>query len=111
MADLEPERWALDLIEGSPLPSVLSNPRPPENPIVACNQAFVDLTLYPREEIVGRNARFLTGPGTEPSMTRAMREGIRDRRPTLVELLNYKKDGTPVPQRGVRGAPFQPRRR
>jgi PAS domain S-box-containing protein len=95
MVDLEPERWALDLIEGSPLPSVLSNPRLEDNPIIACNQAFVDMTLYPREEIIGRNARFLSGPETEPSMTRVMRDGIRDHRPTLVELLNYKKDGTP----------------
>jgi len=94
IADLEPERWALDLIEGSPIAAVISNPRLPDNPIVACNQAFLHLTLYAREEVIGRNCRFLAGPGTEPQLRRAMREGIRCRRPALVELLNYKRDGT-----------------
>ncbi len=95
MADLVPERWVLDLIEVSPIASVISNPRLPDNPVVACNQAFMDLTLYPREEIIGRNCRFLTGAGTDPLQTQAMREGIRDLRPTMVELVNYKRDGTP----------------
>jgi len=95
MADLVPERWVLDLIEASPIASVISNPRLPDNPVVACNQAFMDLTLYPREEIIGRNCRFLTGAGTDPLQTQAMREGIRDLRPTMVELVNYKRDGTP----------------
>jgi PAS domain S-box-containing protein len=95
VARLEPERWVLDLIEGSPIASVISNPRLPDNPVVACNQAFLDLTLYSREEVIGRNSRFLTGPATEPWLSQIMREGIRDRRPTMVELVNYKRDGTP----------------
>jgi len=95
MVDLEPERWVLDLIEASPVASVISNPRLPDNPVVACNQSFLDLTLYPREEIIGRNCRFLAGPGTEPWLKQAMRDAIAERRPVLVEILNYKKDGTP----------------
>lgn len=55
----------------------------------------MDLTGYSEEEIVGRNCRFLAGPGTEPWLTEMIREGVRDRKPVLVEILNYKKDGTP----------------
>lgn len=66
----------------------------PDNPIVACNQAFLDLTGYAVEEVVGRNCRFLAGPGTEPWLTEAIREGVREKRPSLVEIINYKKDGT-----------------
>ena len=86
---------ASDLICSSPIASVVSNPRLPDNPLVACNQAFIDLTGYGENEIIGRNCRFLSGPGTEPWLTEAIRQGVKERRPVLVEILNYKKDGTP----------------
>ena len=86
---------ASDLICSSPIASVVSNPRLPDNPLVACNQAFIDLTGYGEDEIIGRNCRFLSGPGTEPWLTEAIRQGVKERRPVLVEILNYKKDGTP----------------
>ena len=95
MLDLTPDPWVTDLIEGSPIASVISNPRLDDNPLVAVNQAFLDLTQYTREEVIGRNCRFLAGPSTENWLTQAMRDGIADRRPVLVEILNYKKDGTP----------------
>jgi PAS domain S-box-containing protein len=85
----------LGLIADSPVASVISNPRLPDNPIVACNRAFCDLTLYPEDMVLGRNCRFLAGPGTEPWLSESIREGVRERRPVLVEILNYKRDGTP----------------
>lgn len=84
-----------DLIGASPVASVISDPRQPDNPIVACNDAFCALTGYRPAEIVGRNCRFLSGPGTEPWLTQAIRDGVRRHRPVLVEILNYKRDGTP----------------
>lgn len=83
------------MIGTSPIAAVISNPRLPDNPIVECNEAFVALTGYSREEIVGHNCRFLSGPGTEPWLTEMLRNGIRRRQPVMVEILNYKKGGTP----------------
>jgi PAS domain S-box-containing protein len=82
-------------IEGSPIATVVTNPRLPDNPLVAVNQAFCTLTGYPAAEIVGRNCRFLAGPETEPWQTESVREAIRSLRPALIELLNYRRDGTP----------------
>ena len=82
------------MIGSSPIAAVMSDPRLPDNPIVECNAAFVALTGYQREEIIGHNCRFLTGPGTEPWLTEMLRNGIRRRQPVMVEILNYKKDGT-----------------
>ena len=48
-----------------------------------------------REEVVGRNCRFLQGPGTDPAEVQKLREGLAAERPTTVRLLNYKHDGTP----------------
>lgn len=83
------------LIRASPIAAVISNPRLPDNPIVACNEAFTKLTGYSRDEIVGRNCRFLVGEGTEPELTKALRAGIQAKQPVMAEILNYKKDGTP----------------
>ena len=83
------------MIGASPIAAVLSNPRLPDNPIVECNEAFVALTGYRNDEIIGHNCRFLSGKGTEPWLTEMLRNGIRRRQPVMVEILNYKKDGTP----------------
>lgn len=83
------------LISNSRVAAVVSDPRLPDNPIVACNQAFIDLTGFDRDEIVGRNCRFLRGAGTEPELTAILREAIGSVRPAMVELTNYRKDGTP----------------
>jgi len=82
------------MIENSPIAAVVSNPRLPDNPIVECNQPFLDLTGYARDEVIGRNCRFLRGPETEPWLIDKMREGIRAPRPVLVEIVNYRKNGT-----------------
>ena len=78
----------------SPIATVVSNPRLPDNPIVAANAAFCALTGYEEGEIVGRNCRFLAGPDTEPWLTERIRQTLRDLRPSLTEILNYKKDGS-----------------
>lgn len=82
-------------IEYSPIATVISDPRQSGNPIVASNKAFSDLTGYEQNEILGRNCKFLAGDDTEPWLTEKLREGISSQKPVLVELLNYKKDGTP----------------
>lgn len=86
---------ASDLIASSAVAAVVSNPRLPDNPIIECNDAFNTLTGYARDEVIGRNCRFLSGPATEPNLTEELRTGVRNRRPAMVEILNYKKDGTP----------------
>lgn len=83
------------LITNSPIASVISDPRHEDNPIVACNQAFMDLTGYTEHEIIGRNCRFLAGPATEPWLTQAIRSSVERHAPVLLEILNYKRDGTP----------------
>ncbi len=83
------------LIEDSLVAAVVSDARHPDTPIVSCNRAFLELTGYSREEIIGRNCRFLRGADTEPELTAQLRAGIAAHMPVMVEILNYKKDGTP----------------
>lgn len=83
-----------EMIANSQVAAVITDPRLPDNPIIECNDAFVALTGYAREEVSGRNCRFLAGPETEPWLQETIRTGLRDRKPVLAEILNYKKDGT-----------------
>lgn len=83
----------LETVGLSPIPSVISNPRSHDNPLVVVNSAFCRLTGYDEQEIVGRNCRFLAGDGTEPWLSERIRAGIAARRAVLVDILNYRKDG------------------
>jgi len=83
------------MIDNSAVAAVISNPRLPDNPIIECNAAFEALTGYARSEVIGRNCRFLAGPETEPGLTAQIVAAVSERRPVLVEILNYRKDGTP----------------
>lgn len=84
-----------EMIATSATAAVISDPRQPDNPIIDCNDAFTALTGYSRDEIVGRNCRFLRGPQTENAKVEMLRAAIHGRQPVMVEILNYRKDGTP----------------
>jgi PAS domain S-box-containing protein len=85
----------LESIQYSPIATVISDPKLPDNPIISANDSFCALTGYKMDEIIGRNCKFLTGENTESWQTEKLRQGISSLQPVLVELLNYKKDGTP----------------
>jgi PAS domain S-box-containing protein len=84
----------LEVIGLSPVASVISNPRRPDNPIEVANPAFCRLTGYKESDIVGRNCRFLAGAATEPWLTDRIRDGIARRTSVLVDILNYRSDGS-----------------
>lgn len=85
----------LESIAVSPIATVITNPRRADNPLEVVNPAFLALTGYREEEIIGRNCRFLAGKLTEPWITERIREAIRSRQSVLVDILNYRRDGTP----------------
>jgi len=79
-------------IHASPFATIVTDNRQPDNPIIAANEPFTQLTGYPQEEILGRNCRFLAGRLTEPDARSALRASIANGEPIVVELTNYKKN-------------------
>ena len=78
----------------SRMPMCLSDPHRPDAPIIFCNQAFERLVGYGRDEILGRNCRFLQGEGTDPEAVEEIRRALATDREVHIELLNYRKDGS-----------------
>ncbi|KAJ8551815.1 hypothetical protein K7X08_028258 [Anisodus acutangulus] len=72
---------------------VITDPRLPDNPIIFASDSFLELTEYSREEILGRNCRFLQGPETDPATVRKIRQAIDNQTDVTVQLINYTKTG------------------
>ncbi|KAK9677690.1 hypothetical protein RND81_11G160700 [Saponaria officinalis] len=72
---------------------VISDPRLPDNPIIFASDSFLELTEYTREEILGRNCRFLQGPETDQATVQRIRDAIKEQREITVQLINYTKSG------------------
>nr|AML78570.1 putative LOV domain-containing protein [Verbascum arcturus]AML79396.1 putative LOV domain-containing protein [Verbascum sp. BC-2016] len=72
---------------------VISDPRLPDCPIIFASDSFLELTEYSREEILGRNCRFLQGPETDQGTVQQIRDAIREQRELTVQLINYTKSG------------------
>lgn len=72
---------------------VLTDPRLADNPIIFASDSFLELTEYTREEVLGRNCRFLQGPETDQAVVGMIRDAIREEREVTVQLLNYTKTG------------------
>ena len=72
----------------------LVDPHADDLPIVFANRAFRRLTGYSEDEVIGRNCRFLQGPKTDPEPIGRIRNAIANEDVVVVELLNYRKNGT-----------------
>jgi PAS domain S-box-containing protein len=88
----------------------VSDARAHDTPLVWVNPGFERVTGYPADEVLGRNCRFLQGPGTDPAAVARLRAGIAECRDVSVTLLNHRADGaafwnevTVSPVRDARG--------
>ena len=81
-------------IEMTRMPMILADPNQPDTPIVFANKAFLDLTGYEEDEILGRNCRFLQGAQTDREVVAELREAVANKGSIAVELLNYRRDGS-----------------
>lgn len=60
---------------------------------------IVDFIAYHNQschfQVIGRNCRFLQGPGTDPRSIEVIRKAIANGTEVTTCILNYKVDGTP----------------
>jgi PAS domain S-box-containing protein len=82
-------------VHATGMPIAISDPRQHDNPLVFVNDAFCHLTGYLREEILGRNCRFLQGPDSDPEALRRIRDAVLKAQAIRIDVRNYRKDGKP----------------
>lgn len=73
----------------------IADARLPDRPLIYINAGFERLTGYSREDVLGRNCRFLQGAGTDEETVAEVRHAVEQARACTVEILNYRQDGTP----------------
>lgn len=73
---------------------VLTDPALPDNPIVYANPAFMELTGYSHDEILGKNCRFLQGQDIHQENTAIIKEAIASQKAVTTVIRNYTKSGT-----------------
>ena len=90
-------RFLLSLLESDEeeMSVMFSDPSLPDNPMVYVSAEFESQTGYSEDEAVGRNCRFLQGPATNPAAVEAIRQALRARTRFTIDIMNYRKDGTP----------------
>ena len=72
----------------------ITNPRLKYNPLIYVNKGFCLITGYEKEEVVGKNCRFLQGSETEQEAVKKISAAIANEESVQQEILNFKKDGT-----------------
>ncbi|CAN6549105.1 unnamed protein product [Malus baccata var. baccata] len=87
--------WVQEALGELPDSFTITDPWISGHPIVFASKEFLKMSGYSKNEVVGRNGRVFQGPGTCRRSVMEVREAIRDERAVQVNLLNYRKDGTP----------------
>ena len=72
----------------------IADMRKPDAPMIYVNNAFTDITGYPRELAIGYNCRFLQGPDTDQAELDKLRLALREGQSYSGDLINYRQDGS-----------------
>ena len=65
-----------------------------ENKLLYINEEFTNITGYSKEEVLGKNCKFLQNTDYQPKAIATIQEGLKHKKKLQVEIRNYKKDGT-----------------
>ncbi|NNN80575.1 PAS domain S-box protein [Vibrio sp. 11-4(1)] len=96
--ETDEQRFLLDIqskaIDSTASGIIVTDINQKDYPIIFANRAFEVLTGYSKEEVIGRNCRFLQGNDREQEGLDRIREALENQSSISVILRNYRKDGT-----------------
>jgi len=81
-------------IRATRMAMIVTDARQADHPIIFANDAFLKLTGYHRDEVIGRNCRFLQGPDTDPAAVERLSRAVAAGEDIAIDILNYRKDGS-----------------
>lgn len=86
--------WVKQIAEQHTKGAIIIDPSSDNFPIIYCNAAFINMTGYANEEIVGQSLHFINGKKTNKAMTCRLEDALQRKEPFQLKLIQYKKDGT-----------------
>ena len=95
ITDSAPSNLLMRAMDAASNGIVIADATRPDYPIIYLNAGFERLSGYSAQDVLGRNCRFLQGPGTDATSVRQLSEAVRNGIERKVTLLNYRKDGEP----------------
>lgn len=84
----------VDAVRATRMPMVLTDPNLVGNPIVFANEAFLRLSGYSMEEVLGQQPHFMNGPATDPKDVARFSEALRGDLDDIIETVQYRKNGS-----------------
>jgi PAS domain S-box-containing protein len=84
----------VEAVRATRMPMALTDPNLPGNPIVFANAAFLKLSGYRMEEVLGQEPHFMNGPSTDRRDAARFTEAIRSDQDDIIETVQYRKNGT-----------------
>ncbi|KAK8627788.1 hypothetical protein V6N13_135388 [Hibiscus sabdariffa] len=88
-------QWVREALGELPHNFTITDPSIPGHPIVFASRNLLKMLGYSQEEVIGQNGNMFQGPKTNRRTVMEIREAIRQERGIQVNLVNYRKDGTP----------------
>jgi len=73
----------------------IADAQAPDRPLIYVNRGFERITGYKREQVLGKNCRFLHGKQHDQPALDSLRAALEKGEPCQVRLQNYRRDGTP----------------
>src|SRR3954469_10508710 len=77
------------------MPMLVTDATLPGNPIIFTNRAFIELSGYTEDELLGQDPHFMNGEQTDADAIRQYETAINEGRDNTVEILQYRKDSKP----------------
>ena len=68
----------------------------PGHRIIMVTDAVERITGYTKLELIGSSPRMFQGPNTDSALYEKIRDSVLRDQPIAVELINYRKDGSPI---------------
>lgn len=88
-------RVLLKALEVSPVGVTVADATKTDMPIIYSNNAFLNITGYNEDEVLGKNHRILAGPKTNPATVQKIATALKNNENIKVEIQNYTKGGVP----------------
>lgn len=84
----------VEAVRATRMPMALTDPNLPGNPIVFANEAFLKLSGYSIDEVLGQRPHFMNGPSTNAKDNARFAEALRADQDDIIETVQYRKDGS-----------------